>query len=58
MVGKTAVAGLRDRAKPIYLRHPDGRIRIDDTGDRLIEDQIAAVPSTFKAWRESVVSQL
>ncbi len=46
-------AGINNRAKPIYLRHPDGRERVDDDGAKVIDDEIASVPITFQAWLDS-----
>ena len=46
-------AGINKRAKPIYLRHPDGRERVNKRGDRIRDDQIATVAPEFRRWVES-----
>lgn len=46
-------AGVNRRAKPIYLRHPDGRERLDDHGNRIKDDEIATVAGAFRDWVES-----
>ena len=46
-------AGINNRSTPVYLRHPDGREQVDDSGNKMIDDEITAVPSAFRAWRES-----
>ena len=43
-------AGVNRRAKPIYLRHPDGRERVDDEGNRIKDDEIATVADAFGQW--------
>ena len=43
-------AGVNRRAKPIYLRHPDGRERIDKEGNRIKDDEIATVADAFRQW--------
>ena len=48
-----ATAGIDNRSKPIYLRHPDGRERVDDDGNKLIDDEISSVARAFQEWRES-----
>lgn len=45
-------AGINNRAKPIYLRHPDGREKTDAAGLRVRDDQIASVAEEFKRWVE------
>ena len=44
---------VNNRSVPVYLRHPDGREQIDDYGNKMIDDEITAVPMAFRAWRES-----
>lgn len=46
-------AGINNRSVPIYLRHPDGREQVDDDGNRMIDDEIVAVPEAFRTWKES-----
>lgn len=48
-------AGINNRSTPIYLRHPDGREQVDDDGNKMIDDQITAVPRAFRTWQESRV---
>ena len=43
-------AGIDNRAKPIYLRQPDGRQIIDDNGDRIRDDEIGGVVDAFRDW--------
>lgn len=45
-------AGINKRAKPIYLRHPDGREKTGKDGKRIKDDQIATVPAEFGGWVE------
>lgn len=45
-------SGINNRAVPIYQRHPDGREKIDDDGKKIVDDEIAFVPSAFKQWME------
>ncbi len=48
-------AGIDNRSNPVYLRHPDGRERIDGGGNKLIDDEITAVAGAFRAWVESSI---
>ena len=48
-------AGINKRTKPIYLRHPDGREKTDEKGNRIRDDQIATVAGEFRRWVESTV---
>ena len=48
-------AGINNRSVPVYLRHPDGQEQIDDDGNKMIDDEITAVPVAFRAWRESSI---
>ena len=43
-------AGINLRAKPIYLRQPDGQEVIDTKGDKIRDDEIEGVVETFKSW--------
>ena len=43
-------AGLDNRAKPVYQRHPDGLIKVDDFGQGVIDDEIDAVHAAFREW--------
>ena len=47
-------AGINKRAKPIFLRHPDGRERTGVDGMRIKDDQIATVADEFRQWVMSV----
>ncbi|MGP0591003.1 restriction endonuclease subunit M [Nitrospira sp. T9] len=44
-------SGINNRAKAVYLRQPDGREKTTEKGDKIIDDQIAAVPEAFREWR-------
>ena len=46
-------AGLDNRAKPVYLRHADGREQLDSEGRKIIDDEISSVPYAFQVWMES-----
>ena len=46
-------SGINNRSKPIYLRHDDGRERLDDDGRKMVDDEIAAIPGAFKEWLAS-----
>lgn len=48
-------AGINNRSAKVYLRHPDGREQTDDDGNKIIDDEISAVPSAFSAWVESSI---
>lgn len=43
-------SGIDKRANPLYLRHSDGQLRLDEDGKKLIDDQIGAVAHTFLEW--------
>ena len=45
-------AGINKRAKFIYVRHPDGREKTDENGNRIKDDQIATVAGEFRQWME------
>lgn len=47
-----ASGGINNRAVPIYRRHPDGREKIDDDGNKIVDDEITAVPPAFQKWVE------
>lgn len=46
-------AGIDNRAGPIYLRHPDGREKLNDDGEKIVDDEIKAVPDAFREWVDS-----
>ena len=48
-----STAGINKRAKPIYLRHPDGREVASEAGKRIRDDQITTVADEFRRWVES-----
>ena len=48
-------AGITNRATPVYLRHRDGRERMDDEGNKMIDDEISSIPSAFQSWVESSI---
>ena len=48
-------SGINKRAVPIYQRHPDGREKVDGDGNKIVDDEIAAVPSAFQEWVESSI---
>ena len=43
-------AGINNRAVPIYLRHADGRVQVDEEGKGVRDDQITAVAQAFEDW--------
>ena len=43
-------AGINSRAQSIYLRQPDGREMVDDSGDRIRDDEISGVIDAFNRW--------
>jgi len=43
-------AGINNRSVPLYLREPDGRERIDEDGNKVLDDQILSVPDAFRSW--------
>jgi type I restriction enzyme M protein len=43
-------AGIDKRGKPIFLRHPDGREILDESNERVIDDEIFGVAQRFKHW--------
>ena len=45
-------AGINNRAMAVYERHPDGRERTDENGNKSLDDEISAVSAAFKAWVE------
>ena len=47
-------AGIDNRSKPIFLRHPDGRQRVDSNGRGIVDDQISSVSSAFRDWLTSL----
>ena len=47
-------AGIDNRSNPIYVRHPDGQEQLDDSGRKIIDDQIAAVSEAFRQWTHSI----
>ena len=51
-----STAGINKRAKPIYLRHPDGREVASEAGKRIRNDQIATVAGEFRRWLASTQS--
>lgn len=44
-------AGIDNRAKEIYARHPDGREQTDAEGNKILDDEIADVADAFRDWR-------
>ena len=43
-------AGITKRAKPIYLRQPDGQEVVDANGEKIRDDEIEGVVRTFRSW--------
>ena len=35
---------------PFFLRHPDGRIMVDENGNHFLDDEIASVTEEFSNW--------
>ena len=50
-----ATAGIDNRMSPVYLRHPDGREKQDDEGNKVIDDQISVVAEVFRKWKETKI---
>ena len=48
-------AGINNRAMPVFERHPDGRERVDENGNKRIDDEIGAVSGAFREWVESTI---
>ena len=48
-------AGIDSRSKPVYLRHLDGREKLDDDGNKIVDDEISFVPEEFTKWVESSI---
>ena len=51
-------SGINNRAKPVYLRHADGREQVDENGQRIEDDEIRSVPFVFQEWMQSQVKPL
>lgn len=49
-------AGITARGKPIYMRHPDGQEIVDDSGQKIRDDEIQGVAEKFRQWREQGAS--
>ena len=49
-MSRPETAGIDRRAKPIFLRHPDGREQHDESGQRIKDDQVATVAAEFRKW--------
>ena len=47
-------AGINNRAKPVYLRHADGREQLDRAGRKIVDDEISSVPFAFEAWMSKI----
>lgn len=45
-------SGTDNRVKPIYLRDPDGQERTMGDGQKIIDDEIAAVADAFRLWHQ------
>ena len=43
-------AGIDNRANSVYLRHADGREQVDSEGQKIIDDEVSAVPYGFRRW--------
>jgi type I restriction enzyme M protein len=43
-------SGIDNRIAPIYLRHPDGREKQDENGEKIKDDQISVVATSFRRW--------
>jgi len=43
-------SGIDNRAVPIYLRHPDGREKQDENGQKIKDDQVSVVAGSFRQW--------
>ena len=49
-MAKPRTAGIDKRANPLYLRHSDGQLKLDNDGQKIIDDEIAAVSRSFREW--------
>lgn len=45
--------GIDNRVAPVYLRHPDGREKQDEGGEKVKDDQVSAVAEEFSNWWNS-----
>lgn len=46
-----ATSGIDKRGGPVFLRHPTGEFILDESGERVVDDQIAMVPAAYELWR-------
>jgi len=44
-------AGIDKRGNTVFLRHPNGEHILDEEGERIPDDQISQVRSTFELWQ-------
>lgn len=49
-MARPRTSGRDKRAKPIFLREPDGSERLDDDGDKVVDDEIALVAGAFRRF--------
>lgn len=42
--------GIDKRGKHIFLRHPDGLEMLDESGERIVDDQVSLVPEAFRKF--------
>lgn len=45
--------GIDNRVAPVYLRHPDGREKQDENGQKVKDDQVSAIAEKFSDWWNS-----
>jgi type I restriction enzyme M protein len=43
--------GIDNRVAPVYLRHPDGREKQDESGEKIKDDQVSVVADAFREWQ-------
>jgi len=43
-------ASIDNRSNPVYLRHLDRKERADETGNKLIDDEVGAVAEASREW--------
>jgi len=49
-------SGIDNRSNPVYLRHLDGREKVDEAGNKLIDDKIGSVVGAFREWLEDNIA--
>lgn len=52
-MARPRTSGRDRRAKPIFLREPDGRERLDNDGRKVVDDEIAPVAGAFRRFLQA-----